>query len=110
MTENEKLDLLLCKMDSLMTNVGSMREDIDSLKGDVSVLKQDNIYLKQSMREMQLTLENRLWPSIQRVAEGDLDLSRQLREALKPNQEFEMLSVRMAILETEVRALKQKMA
>ena len=109
MTENDKLDFIINKIESLIQDVSVVKEKVSTLENDMCCLKEDNASLKYSMRDMQLTMENRLWPSIQRVAEGHLDLARQLREALKPNQEFEMLSIRLSILETEVRGIKQKM-
>lgn len=58
MTDNEKLDLILSKL-----------EKLDKLENDVTDIK--------------LTLENEIRVNIQRVAEGHLDLSRNLHEALK---------------------------
>ena len=109
MTENDKLDFIINKIESLIQDVSVVKEKVSTLENDMCCLKEDNASLKYSMRDMQLTMENRLWPSIQRVAEGHLDLARQLREALKPNQEFEMLSIRLSILETEVQGMKQNM-
>lgn len=124
MTENDKLDLLIDKMELLARDMSDVKEDISilkedvcglkedvcTLKEDVTALKEDNFSLKSSMRDMQIMTENLLWPSIKRVAEGHLDLSRQLKEALKPNQEVEMLSVRVSILESEVQNIKQKIS
>lgn len=131
MTKNDKLDLLIDKVELLARDMGDVKEDISilkedvcglkedvcdlkedvrTLKEDVIALKEDNISLKSSMRDMQIMTENLLWLSIKRVAEGHLDLSRQSKEALKPNQEVEMLSVRVSILESEVQNMKQKIS
>ena len=48
--------------------------------------------------------------NIQRVAEGHLDLSRNLHDAMKPSNEVEMLAIKVRMLETDVKELKAKLA
>ena len=84
MTDSEKLDLILSRLDKL-----------DKLENDVTDIK--------------LTLENEIRVNIQRVAEGHLDLSRNLHEALKIDNEKEMLAIRVSVLETELRRIKTKL-
>ena len=52
--------------------------------------------------------ENEIRVNIQRVAEGHLDLSRNLHEAMKPSNEVEMLSIKVRSLESEIREIKRK--
>ena len=85
MTDNEKLDLILSKL-----------ERLDMIENSVNDIK--------------LTLENEIRVNIQRVAEGHLDLSRNLYEAMKPSSEVEMLSIKVRTLETEIRELKRKIS
>lgn len=84
MTDSEKIDLILSKL-----------EKLDKLENDVTDIK--------------LTLENEIRVNIQRVAEGHLDLSRNLHEALKIDNEKEMLAIRVSVLETELRRIKAKL-
>ena len=49
------------------------------------------------MTKMDLIMENELRVNIQRVAEGHLDLSRNLHEAMKPNNEIEMLAIKVIV-------------
>ncbi|EOS45104.1 hypothetical protein C809_03109 [Lachnospiraceae bacterium MD335] len=84
MTDSEKLDLILSRL-----------EKLDKLENDVTDIK--------------LTLENEIRVNIQRVAEGHLDLSRNLHEALKIDNEKEMLAIRVSVLETELRRIKTKL-
>ncbi len=96
MTDSEKLDLLLSEIQGL-------RQDIDGMKQDISDVKQKTT-------KIDLTIENELRINIQRVAEGHLDLSRNLHEAMKPSSEVEMLGIKVRMLETDIRALKQKIS
>ena len=66
--------------------------------------------IKKDLKEIQLTLENETNRNIKIVAEGHLDLSRKLDEALNVENEKEMLLVRVNILESDVRRLKEKVA
>lgn len=56
--------------------------------------------------EVQMTLENETNKEIRIIAEGHLDLSRKLDEALKVENEKEMLLLRVTRLENELRRLK----
>ena len=85
MAENEKLDLILSRL-----------EKLDKLENDVTDIK--------------LTLENEIRVNIQRVAEGHLDLSRNLHDAMRPSNEVEMLAIKVRMLETDVRDLKARLA
>lgn len=73
MTDSEKLDLLLEK-------VGTIENKVSNIE---------------------LTLENEIRTNIKRVAEGHLDISRNLHEALKIDSEKEMLAIRVSVLETD---------
>ena len=103
MTDSEKLDLLLEKM------VG-LESDVSNLKSDVSNLKSDMQDVKERVTKIDLTLENEIRVNIQRVAEGHLDLSRNLHDAMKPSNEIEMLAIKVRMLESDVRELKHKIS
>lgn len=96
MTDSEKLNLILEK-------VGILDESVNSLKSDMQEVKQ-------RVSKIDLTLENEIRVNIQRVAEGHLDISRNLHEAMKPNNEIEMLAIKVRMLESDVRELKYKIS
>lgn len=79
----DKMDSRLDKMDSRM----------DNLEGKVT--------------EIQLTLENETNKEIAIIAEGHLDLSRKLDDALRVENEKEMLLLRVTRMENEIRRIKQ---
>ncbi len=64
--------------------------------------------LKDEIKSIHLTLETETNPNIRAIAEGHLDLTRKLDDALKVENEKEMLIIRVNILENEVRRLKDR--
>lgn len=85
MADSEKFDLILSRL-----------EKLDDIENDVKSIK--------------LTLENEIRVNIQRVAEGHLDLSRNLHDAMKPSNEVEILAIKVRQLESEIRELKRKIS
>ena len=96
MTDSEKLDLILSEMQSMKTDVQDLRQRTANIEASVTDIK--------------LTLENEIRVNIQRVAEGHLDLSRNLHEAMRPSNEVEMLAIKVRMLETDIRGLKARLA
>ena len=103
MTDSELLQAIYNDTQELKQKVSGLESDMSNLKSDMQDVKQD-------VKDIKLTLENEIRVNIQRVAEGHLDLSRDLKEAKKTNNEFEMLAVRVNILESDVRKLKEKIS
>ena len=64
--------------------------------------------LNNKITDSQLTLENETNKNIKIIAEGHLDLSRKLDDALKVDNEKEMLMIRVNRLENELRRLKAR--
>lgn len=101
MTDSEKLDMLLADM-------SGMKQDMAGMKQDMTGMKQDLEQLTRKVSGIELILENEIRVNIMRVAEGHLDLSRNLHEAMKPSQEVEMLALKVRKLESDVEELKVK--
>ena len=57
---------------------------------------------------IKLTLENETNRNIMALAEGHLDLTRKLDAALEIENEKEMMKIRLNILESEVKKIKEK--
>ena len=96
MTDSEKLDLLISDMQGV-------KEDMQGMKGSIQELNQ-------KVTKIELTLENEICDNIQRIAEGHLDLSRNLHDAMKPSNEVEILAVKVNKLEMDVKKLKAKIS
>lgn len=94
MTEKELLQAIYDDMKETKNKIANMESKIENMESDITSIK--------------LTIENEIRVNIQRVAEGHLDLSRNLYEAMKPSNEVEMLAIKVNFLESEIRELKRK--
>lgn len=99
----------------LNVRVGNLESDVTELKSDVSVLKEDVSNLKEDMEQtkskisgIEMTLENEIRNNIRIVAEGHTDIIRRFDDYMVIENSKEMFSVRMNILETDVRNIKEK--
>ena len=86
---DEKLDLILSNLEKQDTKFETMERDIKDIK---------------------IILENEICVNIQRIAEGYLDISRNIQKIIKHNSEVEMMAIKVGMLETDVRELKQKIS
>lgn len=124
MSDSEKLDLILSDMQGMKNEIHDMKDDMQGMKNEIHDMKADmqgmkiEIHdmkddmqeVKQKVSKIDLTLENEIRVNIQRVAEGHLDLSRNLHEAMRPSNEVEMLAIKVRMLETDVKELKEKIS
>lgn len=65
--------------------------------------------LLKKVNSIELHLENVTDKNIRTVAEGHLDLSRKLDDALRVENEKELLIIRVRILEDELRKVKERL-
>ena len=138
MTENEKLDLILADMQSMKHDMADMKHDMEGMKHDtegvkhdmegmkhdmegmkhdmegvkqdIADMKQDINDVNQRVTKLDMILDNEIRVNIQRVAEGHLDLSRNLHDAMRPSNEQEMLAIKVRMLESDVKDLKARFA
>lgn len=66
------------------------------------------IPIKNDIKDIQLTLENETNRNITLIAEGHFDLSRKLDNALKVENEKEMILIRVNRLDNELRRIKER--
>lgn len=95
MTENEMLQAIYSDMQNMKNDMQEMKTDIRDLKSRVS--------------SIEMTLENETNRNIRIIAEGHADLCRKLDEALKVENEKELLLVRTNIMENDIRKIKDKL-
>ena len=101
MTEKELLQAIYDDMRETKNKIANMESKIENMESNMESMKSDITSIK-------LTIENEIRVNIQRVAEGHLDLSRNMHEAMKPSNEVEMLAIKVNFLESEIRELKRR--
>lgn len=78
------------------------------MQEQIALIMEEFKKINAKVTDIQLTLENETNRNIQIIANGHLDLSRKLDEALKVENEKEMLLIRVNRLENEIRRLKER--
>lgn len=106
----EMFNLILQKLDGVDRRFESMEARLDGMDRRFDAVEARLDALDTGLRNVRLKLENEIAENIKRVAEGHMDLSRNLHEAMKPQTEIEMLVIRVNSLETKVRDLQQKVS
>lgn len=97
------------KLDKLESEFGGFKERLGKLEGEFGGFKEKLDKLESDVTGIKLILENEIRTNIMRVAEGHQDLYRKLREATKIDDEKEMIAIRVNILETELRTIKERL-
>ena len=103
-------NLILQKLDGVDVRLGGMDKRFDAMDARLDTMDEKIDAMNTDMRYVRLRLENEIAENIKRVAEGHMDLSRNLHEAMKPQTEIEMLVIRVNSLETKVRDLQHKVS
>lgn len=112
-----KADVGTLKSDvtELKADVGTLKSDVNELKADVSGLKNETSLLRknderqeQQLNGIQITLETIIKRDIQIIAEGHLDLSRKLTEALKVEDSREMLRIQVNRMAYDISEIKER--
>lgn len=113
----QEIDAVKQDIVSLKQDMGVMRQDIDfvkeetgSMRSEVSSLREEMDAVKQRLILIETTLENETNRGIRIIAEGHLDLSRKPDDALRVDNEKELLLLRVTHLENEVHTIKERMA
>lgn len=107
--ENRVLNLenRMTEMENRMTEVENRVTQLEICMSEI----QDRLSnVEKDVSQLKVIIETEIRTNIQRVAEGHLDLSRNMHEAMKPSNEIEMLAIKVSMLETDVNALKQKIS
>jgi len=99
---------LRSEMQDMKTELQSeMRQMESGLRSDMQKM---NTNLQNQITDIKLTLENEVSRNIKIIAEGHQDLSRKLDEAIKINNENELMKIRLNILENDMRRVKNQIA
>lgn len=96
---NERLDNVEKRLDNVEKRLDNVEKRLDNLESKMDIFEEKII-------EIQITLDNEISKNIRIVAEGRLNLYRKLDDALKIENEKEMLLIRVNHLENELRRIK----
>ena len=88
--------------------VQGVQSEVQEVKGQVQGIEGKARELEGHVQGIRLTLENETNKNINVIAEGHLNLSRKLDEALKVENEKEVLLIRINRLENGYRTLKEQ--
>ena len=83
MTDGEKLDLIINKLGVLEDGFGKLEKRFDVLENRFDTLENRLDALESDLKDIKFTIENEVRANLQAVAEGHLDLSRNLHDAIK---------------------------
>ena len=105
-----RLDGMDKKFDAMGVRLDGMDKRFDAMDERLDIMDEKIDAMNTELRYVRVRLENEIAENIKRVAEGHMDLSRNLHEAMKPQTEIEMLVIRVNSLETKVRDLQHKVS
>ena len=96
-------------IDGMKNDIDGMKNDIDGMKNDIDGMKNDIKNLDKRVTSLEVHHENITDKNIRIIAEGHLDLNRKLDDALKVENEKELLIIRVRILEEEIKKIKERL-
>ena len=95
-------------IEGMKQDIGGMKQEIGGMKQDIKELKENQEGFDRELKAINVTLENEVIKSIKIIAEGHMDLSRKLDEALKFKKEREMTNLQLVQMQGEITRLKIK--
>ncbi len=98
------------EMQVMKGDMQDMKSEMQDMKSDIKVLKNDVKRLDDKIAGINVHLETVTDRNITFIAEGHLDLSRKLDEALKSEQLKELYFIRTNMIDDEVRKIKERLA
>ncbi len=106
----EDIRELRLDMSDVKQDISGMKQEMGSMRSEIGSMREEMGGVKQRLTRIETTLENETNRGIRIIAEGHLDLSRKLDDALKVDNEKELLLLRVTHLENEVHIIKERMA
>lgn len=106
---NEDLQAIKELLSPLHNEISNINNEISDMKNDISNIKNKVSTIENEVTTIKLTLENETNRNIKIVAEGHLDLSRKLNEAIKIASDIEakqeIQDIYLNMHESKLRAL-----
>lgn len=105
-----KIENLEHKVEKVEHKIEKVQSDLEGKIGGVQEnLENVQRNLQEEIQKIHMLLENTTNRNIKIIAEGHTDLCRKLDEAMKAENERELLLVRLNFLEEEVRQIKDQL-
>ena len=109
----ESVDARFESIDAKFESIDARFESIDakfeSIDARFTSIDTKLVSMDAKITDLRLTLENETNHNIKLIAEGHLDLSQKLDEALKIENEKEMLMIRVNTMENEIRKINSRL-
>ena len=95
-------------MQQMQDNMQQMQDNMQQMQENMQKMHENIGSLSDRVDSIETTLENVTNKNISIIAEAHLDLSRKLDDALKVENEKELLLIRVNILEDDVKKIKSR--
>lgn len=105
---SEDTKLILEKLEEVISSVNKLEGRMDALEGRMDSLEKRLDKVEQESCETRLQIENKIISNIQLLAESHLDLHKKVEAAMEAKTERELHLMRTAILEEDMRRVKEK--
>lgn len=106
----KRLDRLEQRMDAVEKRLDAVEKRLDAVEQRMDAVENRLDKQEEEIRYIRLFQENHLQAQIRRIAEGHLDLYRKLLDALKISGEDELIHVRVNMLESDMKRVKDRLA
>lgn len=106
----KRLDSLEMRMDAVEQRLDRLEQRMDAVEQRLDAVENRLDKQEEEIRYIRLFQENHLQAQIRRIAEGHLDLYRKLLDALKISGEDELIHVRVNMLESDMKRVKDRLA
>lgn len=105
-----RMDAVEKRLDAVEKRMDSLEMRMDAVEQRLDVVEKCLDKQEEEIRYIRLFQENHLQAQIRRIAEGHLDLYRKLLDALRISGEDELIHVRVNMLESDMKRVKDRLA
>ena len=106
----KRLDAVEKRLDAVEKRLDAVEKRLDAVEQRMNAVENRLDKQEEEIRYIRLFQENHLQAQIRRIAEGHLDLYRKLLDALKISGEDELIHVRVNMLESDMKRVKDRLA
>lgn len=105
---HEDLQAISLLLNPIQDDIKQIHIDMQQMQGNMQQMQGNIGSLSDRVDSIETTLENVTNKNISIIAEAHLDLSRKLDDALKVENEKELLLIRVNILEDDIKKIKSR--